>query len=150
MNAAIAQHLNIAESAITEIQEWAHVLWVRFVGGVRFVSKKVMKPMENVDFTGVVRNSGKNVFVKEGKEIRLPQSKLSNKYNRVSITLPVGTIVHVDTYSWNGAGKGQTGWFVLNEKGDLDPSSEPKLAGKGQYPHEIYEEIEFGRNYEGQ
>ena len=38
---AIASHLNILDSAIIEIQEWASVLWVKFAGGVRFVSKKV-------------------------------------------------------------------------------------------------------------
>lgn len=44
MNAAIAQHLNVAEQAIIEIQEWASVLWVRVKGlGARFVSKKVTK-----------------------------------------------------------------------------------------------------------
>ena len=42
MNAAIAQHLNIAESMIASVEEWAHVLFVRFVSGrPRFVSKKV-------------------------------------------------------------------------------------------------------------
>lgn len=46
MNAAIAQKLNILESAILEVREWAHVLLVRFVGGCRFVSKKV-KAMES-------------------------------------------------------------------------------------------------------
>ena len=47
MNAQIAQHLNIAESAILEIQEWARVLWVRVRGiGARFVSKKVVKKMD--------------------------------------------------------------------------------------------------------
>ena len=39
---AIAQHLNVADEAIVEIQEWAKVLWVRVKGlGARFVSKKV-------------------------------------------------------------------------------------------------------------
>jgi hypothetical protein len=38
---AIATHLSIADSAIIEVQEWASVLWVRFTGGVRFVSKKI-------------------------------------------------------------------------------------------------------------
>jgi hypothetical protein len=39
---AIANHLNVAESAIIEVQEWARVLWVRIKGlGARFVSKKV-------------------------------------------------------------------------------------------------------------
>jgi hypothetical protein len=48
MNAqAIASHLNIVDSAIIEIQEWASVLWVKFIGGVRFVSKKIgAKKME--------------------------------------------------------------------------------------------------------
>ena len=49
MNAtAIANHLNIASEAIIKIEEWANVLWVKFVGGCRFVSKKVIK-MQNVD-----------------------------------------------------------------------------------------------------
>lgn len=49
MNTAIATHLNVAEAAIVEIQEWASVLWVRVKGlGARFVSKKVVKvKMEN-------------------------------------------------------------------------------------------------------
>lgn len=41
--AAIAQHLNIAEAIIAEVQEWASVLFVRFIGRrPRFVSKKVV------------------------------------------------------------------------------------------------------------
>lgn len=45
--AAVANHLNILESAIVEIQEWASVLWVRFVSGrPRFVSKKVVKVIQ--------------------------------------------------------------------------------------------------------
>jgi hypothetical protein len=40
--AAIANHLQIAADLITEIQEWASVLWVRIMGRrPRFVSKKV-------------------------------------------------------------------------------------------------------------
>ena len=47
-NTAIAQKLNIVESTIVEIQEWASVLWVRFEGGCRFVSKMIgAKKMEN-------------------------------------------------------------------------------------------------------
>ena len=44
MHAQIAQHLNIAESAIIRIEEWANVLFVvcRKLGG-RFVSKRVAK-----------------------------------------------------------------------------------------------------------
>lgn len=43
MNAAIAGHLNVIETAILEVREWAYVLWVRVAGiGCRFVSKKVI------------------------------------------------------------------------------------------------------------
>ncbi len=43
MNAAIAQHLNVVESAIVRIEEWANVLFVVVRGiGARFVSKKVV------------------------------------------------------------------------------------------------------------
>lgn len=42
MNAAIAQHLNILESAIVRVEEWSKVLFVVAKGiGARFVSKKV-------------------------------------------------------------------------------------------------------------
>lgn len=41
---AIANHLNVAASAIVEVQDWARVLWVRVKGlGARFVSKKVVE-----------------------------------------------------------------------------------------------------------
>jgi len=43
MNAQIAQHLNVAESAITRVEEWVNVLFVVVKGlGARFVSKKVV------------------------------------------------------------------------------------------------------------
>jgi len=52
MNAAttaIANHLNVATSAIVEVQEWARVLWVRIKGiGARFVSKKVVVEVKPV------------------------------------------------------------------------------------------------------
>jgi hypothetical protein len=42
--AQIANHLNIAESVIASVEEWAHVLFVRFIGRrPRFVSKKVVE-----------------------------------------------------------------------------------------------------------
>jgi len=48
--AAIAQHLNITESAIVRIEEWANVLFVvcRRLGA-RFVSKKVVDMKEYTD-----------------------------------------------------------------------------------------------------
>lgn len=48
MNAQIAQYLNIAESSIIRVEEWANVLFVVVRGfGARFVSKKVTK-MSNI------------------------------------------------------------------------------------------------------
>lgn len=45
--AAIAQHLNIAESIIATVEEWVHVFFVRIVGRrPRFVSKKVVMDTE--------------------------------------------------------------------------------------------------------
>lgn len=42
MNAAIAQHLNILESSIVRVEEWANVLFVVCKKlGARFVSKKI-------------------------------------------------------------------------------------------------------------
>lgn len=65
MNTAIAQHLNVVEDAILEVQEWARVLWVRVKGlGCRFVSKKVAKKMELAELEGSEKQ------VKWAKEIR--------------------------------------------------------------------------------
>ena len=38
---AITTHLGITANAITKIELWANVIWVKFLGGCRFVSKKV-------------------------------------------------------------------------------------------------------------
>lgn len=47
MNAAIATKLNVLESAIVRVEEWAHVLFVVVRGiGARFVSKKIMTTTE--------------------------------------------------------------------------------------------------------
>ena len=48
----IAQHLNILESAIAQVEEWANVLFVRFIkGSPRFVSKKVKEKETMVETT---------------------------------------------------------------------------------------------------
>jgi hypothetical protein len=64
---AIATHLNILDSAIIEIQEWASVLWVKFVGGVRFVSKKIgtAKMSLNNEFTQSLNGYGHRVWQHE-------------------------------------------------------------------------------------
>jgi hypothetical protein len=47
---AIAQHLNIVESAITRCEEWANVLFVVAKGiGARFVSKKINVEEEKME-----------------------------------------------------------------------------------------------------
>jgi len=62
MTTAIAQHLNVAESAILEVQEWAHVLWVRVRGvGARFVSKKLEKAMKPKKITYTYPSTGQSI-----------------------------------------------------------------------------------------
>jgi hypothetical protein len=64
MNTAIAQHLNVAESAIIRVEEWANVLFAVVKGiGARFVSKKVIK----VEFN-------------QSEAAELVAEKVSNKY----------------------------------------------------------------------
>lgn len=69
---AIAQHLNIASQAIIEVQEWAQVIWVRFVGGCRFVSKQVIKVLDTSKASENVRTriSAYFKFVQQGKQKR--------------------------------------------------------------------------------
>lgn len=62
MNAQIAQHLNIAEALIAEVQEWAHVLFVKFISGrPRFVSKKAVMTYKNARHEAFCALSGKYV-----------------------------------------------------------------------------------------
>ena len=49
----IARHLNVIDSAIIEVQEWATVLWVRFKGGCKFVSKKIMNSNNSNGFSAI-------------------------------------------------------------------------------------------------
>lgn len=53
--AAIAQHLNITESAIVRIEEWANVLFVvcRRIGA-RFVSKKIVEAKKVEEYTDII------------------------------------------------------------------------------------------------
>jgi hypothetical protein len=53
---AIATHLNILETAIVRIEEWANVLFVVAKGlGARFVSKKIAKTMKTVTLVGKLK-----------------------------------------------------------------------------------------------
>jgi hypothetical protein len=68
--AAIANHLNIAEAIIVSVEEWAHVLFVRFIGcRPRFVSKKV-KAVEMITRSDAAKEIAKAVegFEKEDYE----------------------------------------------------------------------------------
>lgn len=75
---AIAQHLNIATEAIIKIEEWATVLWVKFRGGCRFVSKKILKSQPDVSKASPeVQSKIKNylMWAEKGK-IELAQRQL--------------------------------------------------------------------------
>lgn len=67
MNAAIATKLNVLESAIIRVEEWAHVLFVVVKGlGARFVSKKVveLKKMTKINMANrIVSLIGGRVWV---------------------------------------------------------------------------------------
>lgn len=62
MNAAIAQHLNVTESAIVRVEEWSNVLFavIKGIGG-RFISKRIAK-ME----TKKLIEAGGSVWEKNG------------------------------------------------------------------------------------
>ena len=88
MNSAIATKLNVLESAIVRIEEWAHVLFVVVKGlGARFVSKKVVeKKMETVLSIGAMEAIG-NRWQKNGMdriyfEVASLVSGLSNSKKR--------------------------------------------------------------------
>ena len=69
MNAAIAQHLNVAESAIVRVEEWSNVLFAVVKGiGARFVSKKVVK----------VKVEQKEILPNVAKAIEQAKDKESN------------------------------------------------------------------------
>lgn len=67
---AIAQHLNLAEELILEVQEWARVLWVRIKGmRPKFVSKKVAMEPQSDDLVGLLLEAGftkANLWQKHG------------------------------------------------------------------------------------
>lgn len=74
--AAIAQHLNVTESIIAKVEEWAHVLFVRFIGRrPRFVSKKVVE-MDNAHIAGFKTEI-------ESKKARLAEATTEAKQARL-------------------------------------------------------------------
>lgn len=88
MNTAIAQHLNVTESAIIRVEEWANVIFAVVRGlGARFVSKKVVK-MEKQNWIKTTKSlpvlSGSEKQVKWADAIRLEtlyviQNQFKNK-----------------------------------------------------------------------
>lgn len=67
MNTAIAQHLNVAESAIVRVEMWANVVFAVVKGlGARFVSKKVLEG--RALSVGQLEAIGGNRWQKYGKD----------------------------------------------------------------------------------
>lgn len=90
MNAAIAQHLNIPESMIASIEEWAHVLFVRFISGrTRFVFKKVKPVMKNRDFSANLFSDMPDFDESAADSVDAMVSQINNR-------LPIG---HCASYS---------------------------------------------------
>jgi hypothetical protein len=77
----VSEFLNVAQELVTEVREWASVLWVRVTGfRPRFVSKKVIK-MENPP-----KKSGYNK----------PYSQLKNALSALSGISPIEVWVKIE------------------------------------------------------
>ncbi len=81
---AIANHLNILPSSIEEIQEWDHVLWVRFKSGSpRFVSKKALprKKIKSIQadsyFTAFEKKCIESGWIQQLGEFKTPKKTFS-------------------------------------------------------------------------
>jgi hypothetical protein len=88
MNAAIATKLNVLESAIIRVEEWAHVLFVVVKGlGARFVSKKVveLKKMTKINIANrIVSLIGGRVWV-GGDNVRVYLAHKNGGYITVGL-----------------------------------------------------------------
>ena len=76
MNTAIAHHLNVTESAIIRVEEWANVIFTVVRGiGARFVSKKVVKMETRQNWIDTVKAlpvlTGSEKQIKWAEAIRL-------------------------------------------------------------------------------
>jgi hypothetical protein len=123
MNTAIAQHLNIAESAIVRVEEWANVMFAVVRGlGARFVSKKVVKKMSgNIEFVqGSESHSSSwgKYYVKGLEQFQVKEDFDANRFDRhhsyqgyVALDIPDGTVFTI--FEQNGDKRG-TDEFIFS------------------------------------
>lgn len=102
MNTAIANHLNVIEEAILEVRIWAQVLWVRVRGlGCRFVSKKVVKTMEETKLERaqkVVNHLGFGKIWQGGNVVRVYFSEKSGYIQIGKNSLDCSKMKHTPAY----------------------------------------------------
>jgi hypothetical protein len=82
----IAQHLNIAQTAITKVESWANCLFVVAKGiGARFVSKQILKAEKAIDW----QNDPRYGFAEE------ESTKNGNRENE--LLLGISCLIDLDT-----------------------------------------------------
>jgi hypothetical protein len=132
MNAQIANHLKIEESAILRVEQWATVLFVVVAGkGARFVSKKVIKMEPKYLILETYRSKGINAYLvpvgadgkaldctqnmygqpRPGQEDKAHKSKQHQVRVRID-NLPDGKYIYKECQPVNKH-KSQYGWIVL-------------------------------------
>jgi hypothetical protein len=141
--AAIACYLNIELVKLVKVEEWASVLWVKFIGGCRFVSKKIgaikMTETQMVRFnvTTSAASGGRTGWMKHVTSVDLAKKdgyafggRFLNENEQYE--LPVGSIViekeptgSVKNGSWEA-----NIWRVVATpqiRGDGSPTANPHL-----------------------
>jgi hypothetical protein len=132
--AAIANHLNVAASAIVEVQEWARVLWVRVKGlGARFVSKKVVTMTQQAPQLGDYADFRE--FEKALIEWRTPSvvEEIAEQYQILSFR--DGTF-NATVWSWNSPDRGY--WATANTCWKLDSLESARQAVLTNHVPHIY------------
>jgi hypothetical protein len=137
---AIALHLNIAESAIIKTEEWANVLFVvcRRLGA-RFVSKKVMKNMNDTEiklFELTISNMparDKRGWVKQGDTFLRANSQNSHGVSAQRLTFLLADGVYEVQDANYGFSRTRRYWLEV-KNGEGQEISKPKANAELKLP----------------
>lgn len=150
MNAAIAQHLNVTESAIVKIEEWANVLFCVVKGiGARFVSKKVVK-MELTDKQKAAWQRP-HTYYGRGYQVEISNGRAKGYFNsqcgEYTSTFdfeynPLEKTVrdpdwHLATYTQYKEKAPQHGWLTIGGGDNCTDIPLPQFP----HPNELYQEL---------
>ncbi|MEM9264007.1 MAG: hypothetical protein AAGA46_00610 [Cyanobacteria bacterium P01_F01_bin.13] len=125
--AAIARHLNIAESAIVRCEEWANVVFCVVRGlGARFVSKKIVK---------VTRSQVAN-------QIASAVKKYDRENYQVKVWVKAGRCrLYVKDLGYSNAKAQDRGYFSIGTDGALDWSNLKSCYGIEEIVTEVLEGV---------